>query len=233
MEILILAGGLGTRLRSEVNHLPKVLAPINNKPFIDILIKQITNYNKVLKIHFSLCYLSDLIINHLKKNHSEINYTITVEQILLGTGGAIKLCSKNFTKEDVLIINGDTFFDIDFKDFFDFHKNNLSDCTVAVKKMENVDRYGSINFDKESFVINEFVEKKFIKSGYINGGYILIKKDKLLNLFSRINKIIFPIEEIIFNLNLDKYKLMAYPSNSMFIDIGIPEDFKKAQEIFK
>ena len=83
LEILILAGGLGTRLRSEVNHLPKVLAPINNKPFIDILIKQITNYNKVLKIHFSLCYLSDLIINHLKKNKNfEIFFLMGADNLI-------------------------------------------------------------------------------------------------------------------------------------------------------
>lgn len=233
MEILILAGGLGTRLRSEVSRLPKVLAPINGKPFIDILVNQITSYNKDINIQFSLCYLSDLIIEHIKTNHSNINYTFTVEENLLGTGGAIKLCSKNFLNDNVLIINGDTFFDIDIKEFLNFHLDNSSDCTVAVKKMKNVDRYGSIKFNKNTFFITEFLEKKYIDSGYINAGYILLKKDKLLNLISDINNINFSIEEVIFDLNISNYNLMAYPSDGIFIDIGIPEDFKIAQKIFK
>ena len=233
MEILILAGGLGTRLRTEVSNLPKVLAPINGRPFLDIIIEQISKAHNNSKIHFALGYLSELIVDHLKNFHPNLNYSISVEKELLGTGGAIKQCLNFFKEENIIVINGDTFFDLDLNKLCNFHVLNYSDCTVAVKKMYNVDRYGSIKFDKISFMVTEFIEKKYIENGYINGGYIVFNRTKLFSKLAEVKQSIFSLEDIIFNSNQEDYKILAYPLESTFIDIGIPEDFNKAQELFK
>ena len=142
----------------------------------------------------------------------------------LGTGGAIKKALKLVKEEDVFIVNGDTFFDVDLKGMKEFHTENKSILTVAVKEMENFDRYGSLVI-KENRII-EFEEKKKKDKGKINGGIYLIKKD----LLSRMEKENFSFEkEVLEDKKVEKY---SYESEGYFIDIGIPEDYFKIRKQF-
>ncbi len=111
-EAIILAGGLGTRLRSVVADMPKCMAPVSGKPFCSFLISYLQKQG-IEKFIFSVGYLHEKIDNYLKENYSGLDYTISVEDEPLGTGGAIKLACSKASGENVIVCNGDTLYKID------------------------------------------------------------------------------------------------------------------------
>ena len=120
MEAIILAGGLGTRLRSAVPDLPKCMAPINGVPFISYLIDNLINEG-VTNFIFSLGYKSELFISFLEEKLPMKNYLIVIEDEPLGTGGAIKLACKKAKDENVIALNGDSLFKVNLKELMHFH----------------------------------------------------------------------------------------------------------------
>ncbi len=224
-DIIILAGGKGTRLQTVVSDVPKPMAIVNGKPFLHYIFNQIKN-NQVDKIVISLGYMSDKIINYIIKENISCQYTI--EETPLLTGGAIRLALEKTIQEDILILNGDTYFDIDLDTFYEFHKDNNNDISIAVKEMFNFDRYGSIELGNNN-CISAFNEKVFKKNGFINTGYIFIKNHIIKNF--QINKP-FSFENDLLRFSINKYKMGALINQGKFIDIGIPDDFSKAQNLF-
>jgi D-glycero-alpha-D-manno-heptose 1-phosphate guanylyltransferase len=223
-EVMILSGGMGTRLKDTVPDLPKVMAPVSGHPFIYYLIK---NLDKKGLTHFVflLGYKHDVVINYLDANFKHLNKTYVIESIPLGTGGAILNGLQYCKEQTIAITNGDTYFDIDLSKMEFLHDKMRSDCTLALKPMKNYDRYGSVLFNNE-FLIIDFIEKKFTTDGYINGGFYLIDKNSFLK-FSF--QEVFSFEkDFLENKSLDK-KMYATIHDSYFIDIGIPEDYSKAQ----
>jgi len=229
MQALILAGGFGTRLKTIVADKPKALSPVAGKPFlsyvIDFLLEEGVN-----DFVFSLGYLSEQVISFLNEQYSNLNYTYFVESEPLGTGGAIKACFNLITSSNVLIVNADTYFDVPVKTMFSLHNSTKSACTIAVKKMQNFERYGSVIIDEDSSIIS-FKEKKFVEKGLINGGFIILnikefqdKTEKLLTAFS--------FEKDFLENHLSQITVKAFESKGLFIDIGIPEDFERAQLVF-
>lgn len=154
-EAIILAGGLGTRLRSVVSDLPKCMAPVNGIPFINFVITYLKNEG-VDRIILSLGYKSEIVIGHVEKAFTgtglEIVYVI--EESPLGTGGAIKLACSKVKGTNVLILNGDTLFNIDLEQFSEFHRENEADFTVALKEMRQFSRYGTVEIDNSSAITN-------------------------------------------------------------------------------
>lgn len=218
MEAIVLAGGFGTRLKEVVSDVPKPMAPVNGKPFLEYLLKDL-NKKGIRHIILAVGYKKEIIKEYFKNRYENIEITYSEELTLLGTGGAIKKALKLAKEEDVFIVNGDTFFDIDLKRMKEFHTENKSILTVAVKEMENFDRYGSLIIKGNKII--EFEEKKKKAKGKINGGMYLIKKD----LLDRIEKENFSFEkEILEDKKVEKY---SYESEGYFIDIGIPEDYFK------
>lgn len=216
MEAIVLAGGFGTRLKEVVSDVPKPMAPVNGKPFLEYLIKDLGEKG-IRHIILAVGYKKEIIKEYFKNRYENIEITYSEELTPLGTGGAIKKALKLAKEADIFIVNGDTFFDIDLKRMKEFHIENKSTLTVAVKEMENFDRYGSLVI-KENRII-EFEEKKKKAKGKINGGIYLIKKD----LLNRIEKEKFSFEkEILEDKKIEKY---SYESKGYFIDIGIPEDY--------
>lgn len=224
MEAIVLAGGFGTRLKEVVSDVPKPMAPVNGKPFLEYLLKDL-NKKGIKHVILAVGYKKEIIKEYFKNKYEDIEITYSEELVPLGTGGAIKKALKLVKEEDVFIVNGDTFFDVDLKKMKEFHTENKSILTVAVKEMENFDRYGSLVI-KENRII-EFEEKKKKDKGKINGGIYLIKKD----LLSRMEKENFSFEkEVLEDKKIEKH---SYESEGYFIDIGIPEDyylFKKKQK---
>ena len=162
---------------------------------------------------------------YFKNRYESIEITYSEELTPLGTGGAIKKALKLAKEEDVFIVNGDTFFDIDLKRMKEFHTENKSILTVTVKEMENFDRYGSLIIKGNKII--EFEEKKKKAKGKINGGIYLIKKD----LLNRVEKENFSFEkEVLEDKKIEKY---SYESEGYFIDIGIPEDYFKIRKQFE
>lgn len=218
MEAIILAGGFGTRLSSVVSDVPKPMAPINGKPFLELLLEDLEKKG-INRVILAIGYKKEVIKDYFKDKYRSIEIIYSEETTLLGTGGAIKQALEKVIEDDVFIINGDTFFDVDLKEMYKFHKKNGSKLTLAVKEMEKFDRYGSLILKEDKII--RFEEKKYIEKGYINGGIYLINKYILKN----IHKENFSFEkEILENeeIGIEKY---GYISDSYFIDIGIPEDY--------
>lgn len=221
-EAIILAGGLGTRLRNAVPELPKCMAPVNGKPFIwhvvDHLQKQgITNFL------FALGYKSKAFDSFLSS--ANIKYKISIEEEPLGTGGAIKLALSQSSATDVIVTNGDTLFTVDVDLLSRTHHQKNSDCTLSLKPMKDFSRYGVVELDSTQRVIS-FKEKTYYENGLINGGFYAINRQSFLNetlpaKFSFETDYLekFYIERKIFGSVHDQY----------FIDIGIPEDYQRAQ----
>lgn len=222
-EVIILAGGFGTRL-TNVKAVPKPMAPINGIPFLEYLLNYLTFFD-VSKVHLAVGYKHEVIQAHFGNQFKDLALSYVIEDKPLGTGGAIKKALAGVKSENVLVLNGDTFFEIDFESFSKFHAANNSDVTLALKPMSDFDRYGTVVYD-DSFRISSFVEKQFCNEGSINGGIYLLKT----NIF---NGIQFPenfsIEQDFFEIYCTEKKLMGFISEGYFIDIGIPTDYAKAQ----
>jgi D-glycero-alpha-D-manno-heptose 1-phosphate guanylyltransferase len=227
MQAIILAGGLGTRLKTVINDKPKVLATISGKPFLYWLITYLQQQG-ITSYIFSLGYLHQQVEDFLKKEFSDLQYDCLIETEPLGTGGAIKYCLSKAIDNDVLILNGDTFFNLNIKQFAEFYQNSKSDCCIALTPMQNFDRYGLVSVDKDSNII-EFNEKKYCKEGLINTGVLLVNKSVFLDKTAQFPRY-FSYEKDFLQPNISQIKLTGYIAAGYFIDIGIPEDYYKADK---
>jgi len=228
-EAIILAGGLGTRLRSVVSDIPKCMAPVAGKPFLHYVISFLQK-NGIENFIFSVGYLHEAIETWLKNNCSTLNYAISLEEEPLGTGGAIKLACSRASAKNVLVANGDTIFKINCKSLSRFHEEKNAACTLSLKPMVNFDRYGVVELNENSS-IKSFKEKQWYQSGLINGGIYALNVEKFLkeNLPEKfsfekdyLEKNVFPVDQ--------NSKLYGIIQDEYFIDIGIPEDYERAQE---
>lgn len=226
MQAIILAGGLGTRLRSIINEQPKALAPVAGKPFLHWLIIYLQKQG-VTNFVFSLGYLHEQVELFLKEEFPALNYQTVVENEPLGTGGAIKLCLNFCKEEDILLANGDTFFDLDLGSFYQNFLETNSDCSIALTHMQDFDRYGSVAITNDK-IITQFNEKKYCESGLINTGLVLFKKHVFESKTSSAGEK-FSFEKDFIEPNISNLKISGYIANGYFIDIGIPDDYEKAQ----
>ena len=224
MEAIILAGGLGTRLRSAVPDLPKCMAPINGVPFISYLIDNLINEG-VTKFIFSLGYKSEAFISLIEEKLPMKNFTVVIEDEPLGTGGAIKLACKKAKEENVIALNGDSLFKVNLKELMHFHLEKKSRCTLALKPMQDFERYGSVEIDAVQKIIS-FKEKQFITKGCINGGVYAIEVASFLQK-SLEDK--FSMEQDYLEKYSGEGNFYGFVQEGYFIDIGIPEDFVRAQ----
>lgn len=224
-EAIILAGGKGTRLQTAVQHLPKCLAPVNGIPFINFIITFLKNQG-IEKFIFSLGYKSDMVIQYVDDHFKELCKTYVIENEPLGTGGAIKKAIEFAHGKDIIVINGDTIFNINLADLSEAHHLHKEGCTIALKELKNFDRYGAVEFNTEG-IITGFAEKKFCSRGFINAGIyalnILSFKDK--NLPEQ-----FSFEKEYLEKFVSDGRFYGIPFQHYFIDIGIPEDYKKFEQ---
>jgi D-glycero-alpha-D-manno-heptose 1-phosphate guanylyltransferase len=225
-EAIILAGGLGTRLKSVVADVPKSLAPVAGKPFLAYLLDY-AGKQGIVKFIFALGHKTELIEAFVKEYLPEGSYVFSIEQEPLGTGGAIyKACSLAENK-DVIVLNADTFFGVSFSNLSIIHELRNAACTLALKPMKDFDRYAVVEIDHQ--VITGFSEKKYRKQGLINGGvYALSAADFLQRKFPTS----FSFEKDYLEKQYSQGDLMGMISESYFIDIGIPEDYARAQTEF-
>jgi D-glycero-alpha-D-manno-heptose 1-phosphate guanylyltransferase len=223
-EAIILAGGLGTRLRSAVPDLPKCMAPVAGKPFLYYVIDHLQKQG-IGKFIFSLGYMSESIIEYTKTQYPTINIQYSIEEEPLGTGGAIKLAASKATDKNVLVLNGDTLFSIDTTAVSTLHEAKDADCTLALKPMQNFDRYGMVELNGDASVA-AFKEKQFYATGLINGGVYALNTKRLLQ-EALPEK--FSFEKDYLEQYYNKRKIYGIVQDEYFIDIGIPEDFERAQ----
>ena len=224
LEAVILAGGLGTRLRSVVSELPKCMASVAGKPFLYFVIEHLLKQG-VDKFIFSLGYKHEMIEAWLNEQYPLMFMQTSIEDEPLGTGGAIKLACSLATEKNVLILNGDTLFKIDTNSLAAFHLNSGADCTLSLKPMQDFERYGVVELNA-NYTIRSFKEKQKYKSGLINGGVYALSVSSFLqeDLPQK-----FSFENDYLETYFDKRKMYGVMQDEYFIDIGIPEDYEKAE----
>lgn len=222
MKLLILAGGFGTRIQSVVADVPKALAPVSGIPFLKLQIENWRNQG-VSDFIFLLHYKSELIADFLdlEKNYLLKNCKVRclVEEVPLDTGGALAHAVAHFSIEgDFLVVNADTWLGCGIQEVI------LSKApSIAVVKVTNASRYGYVEFNKANSVI-AFHEKNFeCHPGWINAGLGHFHAD----LFANWNQKSFSLENEKYPEWTRKMLLKAVPLNCDFIDIGIPEDYRR------
>ena len=227
MEAIILAGGLGTRLKSIMPDIPKPLAPINNRPFLDYLFDYLIQQN-IKKVVISVYYQYELIKKQYNFKYQNLDISYSIDSTALGTGGAIQKALEISQSSDVFIINGDTFFNIDLNQLLHEHKNKDNVITIALKPMKNFDRYGIVETDDNGQVIKLKV-KQYCNYGKIDGGIYLVNRS-ISDLFKNLKK--FSFNDFIMT-NINNLRVGSLLCDELFIDIGTPEDFAKANLILK
>ena len=231
MEVVILAGGLGTRLRSVVSEVPKCMAPVAGRPFLWYLLKYLTRFD-VSRVILSVGYLREVVFKWVEENRGEFpfEFDYAVEEEPLGTGGGIRLALDRASSDSVFILNGDTFFDVDLNELAkQFHKCQ-KDIVIALKPMLNFDRYGSVDFEDDSASIVAFNEKKHCEKGLINGGVYLVSTRS--NVFDGLPAK-FSFETAVLEKQCLLGNVGGIVQDKYFIDIGIPEDYRKADVEFR
>lgn len=225
---IILAGGLGTRLRSAVPGLPKCMAPVNGKPFMGYVIEYLASQG-VEKFILSLGYMHQVIIDYVTGQYPGLHIEYVIEDEPLGTGGAIKLACSKVTGTYSLVTNGDTMFNINVAEVMQFNDANLADCTLSLKPMQNFDRYGVVALNSDASV-ESFKEKQYYKAGLINGGMYVLNVPKFLQEELPVK---FSFEKDYLEKMYKSRRMFGIVQDAYFIDIGIPEDYARVQDELK
>lgn len=226
-SVAILAGGYGTRLAPAVVDKPKVLAKVSKRPFLEYLLNQLNNS------HFKravLCtgYLSEQIEKTFGNRYKNLHLLYSTERSALGTAGSLRHALPLLTSETILVMNGDSFCDVDFKKFWKFHLNKKAKASLVLSKVVDPSHFGNVRLGVDERII-EFMEKKagsgkrFVSAGIYLIQKVLIKKIPKSKQIS-IEKDIFPTW-----IGCGFY---GYKTNDNFIDIGTPESYKRAKQFF-
>lgn len=225
MECIILAGGLGTRLQSVVQDVPKCMAPVVGRPFLHYLFDY-AEQQGCSRVILSLGYKHEVVTEWLATQQRAFAIDYVIETEPLGTGGGIQLAMQKASKQHIAVLNGDTMFRVPLKTMMQFHMDKEATTTVALKPMMNFDRYGLVNTDTDNRII-QFEEKKYRAEGLINGGIYIIDKDALAskNLPEK-----FSFEKDYFEAFVHEGNMYGFVSDGYFIDIGIPSDYERAQK---
>ena len=231
MEAIILAGGLGTRLSQVVKNVPKPMAIVNNKPFLEILIEYWFNQG-IRKFIISVGYKKDIIIDYFGNSYKDavIEYAEEFEQ--LGTGGGIiNASTKLKNKNDFLLLNGDTYFEINLEKFICFHQSKISKLSFSLIKRNVDNRYKPIYLDQTGKVVS--YTKNVNSTINVNGGVYLVNQLLLKDLF-KIKKRSFSFEnDFLDDFIKNRQDIFGYIFNDKFIDIGTPLDYKKVGNFIK
>jgi len=227
MEAIILAGGFGTRLASRLQGVPKPMAPIAGRPFLEILLTQLRRAGCTRAI-LSVGHLHAVIQNHFGFTYHGMPIDYVVEETPLGTGGAIRKALAQAREDAVLAMNGDTFRQIDYARLMEFHRTEGAPATMAVVRQPDIARYGGVLVENKRVVA--FVEKGRSgpgpSPGWINAGaYVLSRSLDWPNTLGET----FSIETDFFMPEVARLRPAAYEMHGFFLDIGLPEDLDRAQ----
>jgi D-glycero-alpha-D-manno-heptose 1-phosphate guanylyltransferase len=227
---IILAGGFGTRLKTIVSDVPKPMAPVNREPFLNFQLRYLKHYG-IKKVIVSTGHLAEKIESFYGEHFEGLKMIYSRETTPLGTGGGIRLAMKHCDSKESFVLNGDSFFDVNLFTFYEVHKKQGADVSLALRKVDNASRYGSIEVSSNNRIISFLEKSNWVAPGLINGGtYILNKEIYLNNTKDQVN---FSIEKDFFAEQTLKSKMIGFQSDGYFIDIGIPEDYQKAQDDLK
>ena len=228
MKAIILAGGLGTRLRNTVKNLPKPMAPINGRPFLEYQMDYWIEQG-VSQFVLSVGYLNKTIFDHFGANYKGISIDYCIEDKPLGTGGGMLSAAKNMD-EIFLVLNGDTFIEVELEKLYNFHISNNSMWTLSLFKAEMNERYMGMEVDQNGRIISLKSREKSLNC-YFNGGAYLIDPSILSKIDFFENSKVSLENELLPDLLSSDTKIYGLECTGRFIDIGIPQDYFRASEI--
>lgn len=224
MEAIVLAGGFGTRLRQMVADVPKPMAPVAGRPFLEILLGSLAQKGFV-RVVLSLGFMAEKISSHFGSRFAGLDLAYVVEDTPLGTGGATRLAAAACTQDHVFVFNGDTYLDLEV-DLLEQQWLARRHPIVVGRQVPDTTRYGRLLVDGDR--ITGFAEKGIAGPGLINAGCYVLARDALAG-FS-LNQP-FSIETDYLVPELARAMVEVFVTEGMFIDIGVPEDYFRAQAL--
>lgn len=223
MEAVILAGGFGTRLRHVVSDVPKPMAPVAGRPFLCWLIERLAaqGYSHIV---LATGYMHEKVEEFFHDEYDGVRIDYAREMSPLGTGGAIVNALQQCQEESVTVLNGDTLFDIDHRLFIENGAHDDSRLTIVTRRVDDAGRYGAVEVDAEGRIAAFREKDPSFGSGLINGGIYRLHRSLLESYavgqqFSFEKEVLQPLKEPFY----------AWPSDAYFIDIGVPDDYARAQ----
>lgn len=227
-EAVILAGGFGTRLSHVVSDVPKPMAPVYGRPFLCYLLDRLADAG-IQRVVLATGYMHEVIETYFGTMYRGLEIIYSNEDQPLFTGGAIRQAAEKIQSEDFVVLNGDTLFDIDFQQLYDFHTSHDAHLSIALRRVEDTGRYGAVTCENDRIVA--FHEKTESQgAGDINGGIYAINRAWLLNQDLPTK---FSFEKELMQPLAGDPHFYGLSFNDYFIDIGVPEDYFRAQQEFK
>jgi len=226
-KAVLLVGGLGTRLRSVVPSTPKPLASVGDRPFLELLVRQL-RYQGIR--HLVLCtgYLADEIEKQLGDGNAlDMRIEYSREPHAMGTAGAVKFAEPLLTDvSDFLVMNGDSFMEMDFQELIRFHRKSSGLASMAVVRMKNQMRYGTVEVTTGNRVSGFREKNEGNLTELVNAGIYVFNR----RIFEHIPEGPASLERDVFPKLID-HGVYALEQNGLFIDIGTPEDYARAQKL--
>jgi len=226
MEAIVLAGGLGTRLRGVVDDVPKPMAPVHGRPFLALVLDQLVAAGFTTAI-FAAGYRHEAVRRYFGEHYRGLALRYSVEREPLGTGGAIRLACEQADAPDVFVLNGDTYLELDFRAMLNAHARGGTELTMAICHVPDVARYGALELCDDR--VQGFLEKGRSGPGWINAGTYVLGPDLRARLRPQGA---FSFEHDLLAPEVRSIRPFAFRASGLFIDIGIPEDYARIQQIF-
>lgn len=222
---VVLAGGMGTRLQSVVVDRPKVLAPVGGRPFLTYLLDQLLDAG-VRRVVLSTGHMAERFADDIGPTYRELEIVYAHEESPLGTGGAVKFAGSYVDAANLLVMNGDSYFDADLGDYLKWHERGGQDASLLLVRVPDATRYGTVVVS-DGDRVEAFLEKRSDAiSGLINAGVYALRREML----DHIPEGKCSIERDVFPRWIDEFDVRGYATEGEFIDIGIPEDYRRSHE---
>jgi NDP-sugar pyrophosphorylase family protein len=220
---VILTGGLGTRLRSIVEDRPKVLAEVHHQPFIAYLLEQVIAAG-IKRVVLCTGYKGEQIIAAFGNRYHDLDLLYSHEEAPLGTGGALRLAFPLITSDPVLVMNGDSYFKADIRDFCNRHASAEAMASIMLAQVDNTARYGRIEIDPDGPIVRIVEKGKNTAPGWINAGIYLFSHE-VIQRIPRGRSV--SLEREILPQCIGE-KFFGFPYQGEFLDIGTPESYRQA-----
>ncbi|MDA2936728.1 sugar phosphate nucleotidyltransferase [Acidobacteria bacterium AH-259-A15] len=228
MNVLVLAGGEGRRLRPILGRRAKVLAQIAGKPFLSHLLSHVRSQG-IQRVVLALGYFHEQVLHYLKERSCEgLEIISIIENRPLGTAGAIRNALSALRSDPVFVMNGDTYTEVLLQSLLAFHRERLATATLAAAWNRSNTRYGQIEMDKTGRVVR-FVEKGRDDSGYVNSGVYVVSRQIIETIPS--DRAVSWEREVL--PRLVGKGLFAYRGSFRFLDIGTPASYRKAAKFLE
>ena len=227
VTVAVLAGGLGTRLRPVIGERPKLLADVGGRPFAALLLDQIARFG-FREVVLCVGYLADQVEAALGAQHGPLRLRHSRESSPLGTGGALRLALPCFASEEVMVMNGDSYCEVDLRDAWSWHRARNAEASLVVVEVPDASRYGLVELD-ESGLVRRFSEKQDCRqAGWINAGIYLTSRHRIQELPEgrplSLERDVLP--------GWVERGMWGYRTRGRFLDVGTPQSYAGAFEFF-